>query len=120
MKTLIATLLFIPAFACAAEWTEADSVRESTYLALHLIDWGQTRNIVHRESEDYYEKVNPILGRHPSIGRVNTYMTVSAVTHVGIAYFLPRQWRDVFQYTTMGYKAGLVIGNDRIGLRVDF
>ena len=120
MRTLLAILFLAALPVQAGDWTRADTARESTYLALHVIDWGQTRNIAHRESEDYYEKVNPILGRHPSIGRVNTYMTVSAVAHVGIAYVLPPSWRSVFQYTTMGYVTGLIVSNDRIGLKVDF
>lgn len=119
MKYLLPLLLLIPSFCSADEWTKSDTGREVVYLILHVADWGQTRNGVHRESEGYWE-INPILGKHPSIKRVDTHFTVTAIAHVAIAYALPRKWREAFQYTTAGIEAVFVIDNNSIGLRVDF
>lgn len=121
MKYLIPLLLLIPDFCEADEWSKADTAREAAYLILHVVDWGQTRNIVHRHQrgEDYWE-ANPILGKYPSIKRVDSYMAFSMLAHIGIAYVLPRGWRESFQYTTAGLKTGLIINNNSIGLRVDF
>lgn len=118
MKYLTLILLF--PFAVAADpWTGKDTAREVAYLILHVADWGQTRNIVHRESEGYWE-INPILGKYPSIKRVDSYMTFTMLAHIGIAYAMPRGWREAFQYSTAGIEAGFVINNNSIGLRVDF
>lgn len=125
MKYLLGLVLIIPA-CCNADgffkhdpWTKEDTMREAAYLVLHVVDWGQTRNIVNRREEGYWE-INPILGKQPSIKRVDSYMAFSAIAHVGIAYVLPQKWRARFQYTTAGIKTGLVIYNNSAGLRVDF
>lgn len=121
MKYLLSLFLLIPACCQADEWTKADTAREVAYLILHVVDWGQTRNIVHRyqQGEDFWE-ANPILGKHPSIKRVDSYFSFMMVAHVAVAYVLPRGWREGFQYTTTGLKTGLVISNNSIGLKVDF
>lgn len=119
MKYLLPLLLLVPACSKADDWTKADTAREAAYLILHIADWGQTRNIVHRRDEGYWE-INPALGKYPSIKRVDSYFTFTAIAHIGIAYVLPRGWRESFQYTTSGIEAGLVINNNSIGLRVDF
>ena len=122
-KYIIALMLVTMAHTANADffdqWTKADTAREATYLALHVIDWGQTRNIVRRIDEDYKE-LNPLLGNSPSIKRVDTHMAVSAVLHVAAAYALPREWREGFQYATIGYVAAVVVRNNSIGLKVDF
>ena len=120
---LVAFLSSAPALVSAElfvdKWTDADTAREAAYLVLHIADWGQTRNIAHREGEGYWE-INPILGKHPSIKRIDSYMAFSMLAHIGIAYALPRGWREAFQYTTVGIEAGVVFNNNSIGLRVDF
>lgn len=120
MKYIIILLLFpITAFSSDA-WTTSDSVREATYLALHVADWGQTRYANSDENRHLYEEQNPILGKHPSIKRVDTYFAVTALLHVGVAYVLPRKWREAFQYTTIGGEAIVVFRNNSIGVRIDF
>lgn len=124
MKTVlfaVITFLLVPAQPAQAfdPWAKEDTAREVGYLVLHLVDWGQTRDISRRGGEGYWE-VNPVLGKHPSVRRVDSYFTFSALAHIGIAYALPHDWRRRFQYTTAGLKAGLVIHNNKIGLRVNF
>lgn len=102
----------------ASDWTDADTAWQASYLALHVADWGQTRHIAKNPGE-YYE-VNPLLGDHPSVRRVDTYMAVSAITHTAIAYCLSPDWRRRFQQVTVGIKAGVVGYNYSIGLKMDF
>jgi len=121
-------ILLFPFSAIAEEWTTADTVRESAYVLLHIADWNQTREIA-RNPQQYWE-VNPVLGKHPSIKRVDSYMAFSALAHIGISYAIaplcdaigasPRKCREGFQYLTLGGKASLVYHNNRIGLSWDF
>lgn len=104
--------------ALASDWKEADTDRQIAYLILHAVDWGQTRNIA-RNPNDYYE-FNPLLGEHPSVKRVDSYMLVSALTHTAISYVLPPKWREAFQQVTLSVKSGLVNHNFSIGLRIDY
>lgn len=101
-----------------ADWKDTDTEWQAAYLLLHAVDWGQTRSIA-KNPDDYYE-VNPLIGRHPSLKRVDRYMAVSAVAHTAIAYVLPPQWRRHFQRVTLSVKAGLVDQNYSIGLTIDY
>ena len=104
--------------AAAGDWTNADTARQAAYLTLHAADWGQTRNIAKRPDEFY--EVNPILGEHPSIRRVDSYMAFSALAHTAISYALPPKWRRRWQYASITVKAGIVGWNYSAGLKIDF
>lgn len=113
----MAFLLLVPGISLA-EWSDGDTFREANYMAFHIADWGQTRNIAN--NPDKYHERNPLLGKHPSIKRVDTHFVVGALVHIGVAYILPRTTREAFQYVTTGFEAAVVFNNNRVGLRVDF
>lgn len=102
----------------ASDWTDKDTAWQAAYLILHAADWGQTLYIAKHPNE--YWEVNPLLGEHPSVRRVNTYMATSAIVHTAIAYTLPPVWRRRWQAVTVGIKAGVVGYNYSIGLKMDF
>lgn len=101
-----------------ADWTVQDTMLEATWMVLHIIDWGQTLDIA-RNPHRFYE-INPIMGRHPSVGKVNSYMLASAIIHPLISYHLPQPYRKYWQYVTISISGGLVIHNFNIGLKVRF
>jgi hypothetical protein len=98
--------------------SKKDIILEGTYQLLNLIDWHQSQIIAKRPNE-YYE-VNPFIGKHPSVGQVNTYFAISSLGHIGISYLLPRSHRNYFQYGTIVMKAGLVAYNKSAGLGLGF
>ena len=53
-------------FFCS--WSNTDSVREITYIGFHVTDWLQTRQGI----SDGMRELNPVLGEHPSMGKINT------------------------------------------------
>ena len=119
MKTILAVLiLLLSSVANATEldwkWTKADTAIQATWTVLHIVDWSQTRQIA-KEPRRFYEG-NPILGRHPSVGRVDTYMALSAVANLGVAYALPKPYRRYFQVLSIGITGKCVILNFDIGL----
>lgn len=116
-KFIFLFLLSFNAFAFD-EWSEADKTREAVYLALHVIDWGQTRTIA--KNPDKYYEYNSIIGTHPTTGRVDGYMATSALLHVAIAAVLPSEYRAPFQYFTIGFKSSLVYHNFEAGINVSF
>lgn len=105
---------------CSAHdaWTEADSAREGAFLALDLADLGQTRYIA-RHPEQFYE-VNPLIGRHPSVGRVDAVFAGEALAHVAISYTLPERFRPAWQYGSIAFEGALVAHNAHIGIRFNF
>ncbi|HUG79505.1 MAG TPA: hypothetical protein VML57_18645 [Burkholderiales bacterium] len=83
-----------------------------------IADWRQTRQIA-RAPDRYFER-NPILGKHPSVGRVDTYMLTAGVLHWVIAANLSPKWRERFQLISFSIQANVVQQNYAIGLAVDF
>ena len=110
---------------CASDWSNADTAWQASYMALHIADWGQTRNIVRRadtgcDGDPTCIERNPFLGRNPSLKRVDTYFAVTALAHTAISYVLPSDWRRGWQMITIGMEAGVVGYNYSIGLKMDF
>lgn len=125
-----AALLLLAALAppCHADdWTREDTYRQAALTALLVVDWGQTRWIAKHngmtEPDQYPQnagETNCVLGRYPSIGKVNNYFAASIVGHAAIAYMLPRGWREGWQYVWIGAEANQVNRNRAIGIKIDF
>ena len=122
MKTTILVLLLATMPAMADEWTTADKQREAVYLALHAVDWAQTRTIARNPGKHAEGGVvaSRVIGTHPSVGKVDAYMAGSAVLVAVVARALPSEYRSVFQYVTIGDSAYSVGNNFRIGIGMHF
>jgi len=117
MFKFIFFLLFIsPSFA--SDWSSSDTKREAVYLVLHTADWAQTREIA-RNPDKWYEQ-NSMLGSHPSISQVDQYFIATAALQFAIAYYLPAEYRKVFQYLSITHDAGYVAHNFSIGIQARF
>lgn len=119
---IIVTILFLvlcfSVISAHAEWTKADTLREVSWQVLHIVDWGQTRHIA--KNPDQFYEINPILGRHPSVGEVDTYMITGAVIHTAVSVVLPQKYRSYWQYVTIGMSGYCVGNNINAGIKVDF
>lgn len=116
-------LMFFPSLVLAEDewwgkdWTNADTARETAYTVLHIADWGQTRYIA--KNPQFYEQ-NPLLGEHPSVGRVDTYFISGLIAHTAISYALPPKYRRIWQYIGIVMEGGVVAHNTSIGVRFGF
>lgn len=117
MKILI-LLLFISTPAYADNWTASQKVGEGSYLVLHTIDWMQTRWIA-KHGPAYYESFNTILGRNPSVGRVNMWFASTTILQPMIANMLPGKWRDIWIGAGIGVEFNLTTHNTSIGIKMD-
>jgi hypothetical protein len=106
-------ILLLP-FNCYG-WSEMDTYRESTWQVINFIDYRQTSDI----SEPHYEQ-NPLLGKHPSQGKIDKYFAVSAIGHFGASELLPLRYRNGWQWLTIGISGAIVYHNYKIGLKVNF
>ncbi|MES0444904.1 MAG: hypothetical protein ABUJ92_00025 [Desulfobacterales bacterium] len=114
MKYLLLLLLSFNVYG--ADWTASDTARETAWHAVNLVDWGQTLDIVREREAGYsrYER-NPLLGKHPSRNRVNTYFALSHIAHYSISKWTTK-YRAPWQYGTIA-ASGFVVGhNFYIGL----
>lgn len=122
-----AALLCVVVPAKAESWNTEEAVLEVVWQGLHLLDWGTTLDIVSRPDE--YHEINPILGDHPSRGKVNLYMGLGAVLHPLVTHVLPRDAevfglsfkpRRIWQGVTIMVSGACVANNFSIGLRLNF
>lgn len=112
----LAILLCLSSIAHADEWTKTNTALQLTWTAMHVLDWSQTRAIA-KNPDRYWEKVNPILGTHPSVSKVDTYFAATTVGSLLVAYVLPHPWREVFQGASIGVSAYCISINFKIHLR---
>jgi hypothetical protein len=125
MNKLILTIFLIliasPAWAeytFAQDWTKTDTILEGIFIAETVIDWGQTRDIALRPSQ--YAESNPILGKHPSLSKVDTYFPVAIIAHGVISMALPPKYRKYWQLIWIGIETGATINNASGGVRIEF
>lgn len=99
-------------------WSEDQLRMGAALAAVTVVDWAQTRYIA--DNPDRFHETNPIMGRHPSIGRVDRYFATSILVGAVVLDALPSEYRDY------AIKAGLVLevlvvsNNARIGVGVKF
>ena len=108
-------LLFNPN---AEPMTKEQKVMQGTYLGVHSIDWMQTRYIA--KHPDEYHEINPLMGKHPSVGEVNRYMAASAILHTGITKSLPGEYRKYWLGGSFVVKLNLINMNVNAGIGVAF
>ena len=109
-------------------WTGADTAMEVTWQVLHAVEMGQTLDLA-RQPDRYYERFNPLLGTHPTTGKVYAWAAASSLAHAGISYLLPKEvdlWgmkipvRNAFQAVSIAWTTGMVVNNFEVGLRIRF
>jgi hypothetical protein len=117
---LFALFISLSCPAHADDWTSTDTKLLAGALALQVIDWGQTRDMVRRpQIEDFHEN-NPLLGKNPSIGRVDRYFALRMAGTVGLSYALPQRYRRWFLGGMIVIDSLYIINNHQIGLRAEF
>jgi len=116
---LLALLLFASAAHADDDWTRQDTYRQAALTTLLVVDWAQTRYIVKNPNEQDGES-NPVLGSHPSTGRVNNYFAASIAAHAAISIILPPTLRHGWQYVWIGAEVNQLARNYRLGVRMNF
>ena len=88
------SLLF--SFSFGGDWWERNKewvVGQGIFLTLLAIDWGQTRYI----AKLGLPELNPILGKKPSLRKINAYFITVAILHTYLSWegwkYNKRQWR---------------------------
>lgn len=116
MKWILVCLLLC---GCATDpWTRNQKIMYGASLGLKAIDYGQTLDIASKPEE--YDEINPMIGEHPSRGRVTSYFIGSTIVHTLISHVLPTKYRTTWLLSSIVVSAYLVNHNYSIGLRVNF
>lgn len=118
MKIILA-LLLVSSSAFADEWTDADTKREVVFLGLRTFTYLQTYTTAKDGWKNGLHEQNKLLGKYPHQDRVTAYFAVHSLVHFGVSYLLPADWRQGFQYITIGEVGSSAIGNHANGIRLN-
>jgi len=100
-----------------AEWTHDDTVRQSIFLSLKVIDGLQTHEAV--KHPDKFKEANPFLPEHPTMGQVNRFIIGGAIASTLLAYWFEGDVRKGFQYGLIIEQGLTDIYNWKVGVRID-
>src|SRR2546425_8870280 len=100
-------------------WRASEVALAGAFAVALAIDAAQTRGLAQRGWQSYSE-TNPILGPHPSVGHVNTYTAVAAVTVLGVASVVPRRVRPWLLAAALAVETFTIAGNARHGVALKF
>jgi len=114
---ILTILLSIFLFTSCATWSKGDKIREATWMVLHVVDYKQTQYAMDRPDE--FKELNPLLGEHPSEGRLNTLAIVGGLFHILVTDYLEEN-RTLWQNITIGLKVVCVVNNYYVGARVTY
>jgi hypothetical protein len=102
----------------ADEWSMEERATFAVSSALLVADWAQTRQIA--RNAQMFSETNPILGRHPSVGRVNAYFATALLLNYVIGRSLDSGWRSAWFVGVGSIEANVVQRNLSIGLSLSF
>lgn len=113
-----AALLSSCSVAAGDAWSEDQRKMGAALAAVTIVDWAQTRFIA--DNPERFHETNLIIGRHPSIGRVDRYFATSMLIGAAVLDALPTEYRDYALRAGLVLEVLVVSNNARIGVGVKF
>jgi len=98
------------------QWRPEHKVLAATAVTMLLLDHFTTVDGIKRG----YRESNPLLGPHPSLGRLNTFTALEIMAELGIGALLPDRARTIWFAVLTGMEFGYVWHNFAVGLHVKF
>src|SRR5258705_11699767 len=86
---------FFPSLCFAGDWGGTDTAYQAAYTTLLAADCAQTRWGASHQGR--FEESNPLLGKHPSKGKINNICIATGLGHFGVSYILPLGARRLWQ-----------------------
>ena len=121
MKSAIIVMLLVSIATTATagdRWTNTDTAFQVAFTTLNVVDWLQTRQIS-KHPERWHEN-NPILGKHPSLLKVDSYFIGSMLINTAIPILLNQPYRRLWQLGSIGIGIKLTTHNTSLGIRIKF
>jgi hypothetical protein len=115
---LLILIAFAPLSNAGEPWDGTDKALGAAALTLWAVDFGQTRYIANNPDR-FYEN-NPLLGKHPSVSRVNNYFIGVGIAGYLLADHLSSANRKMFLATFAVIELGVTRHNRYVGIKIDF
>jgi hypothetical protein len=94
--------------------TRANVVLAASATMLLLVDRGQTEYAL----RDGRGEWNPIIGPHPSVGRLNTYIAITGLGQLAIGLALNAAGARNFWWGTIAMLEALAVTNSAVSLKI--
>jgi hypothetical protein len=128
----------------ADHWKKSDTLFQSIFVGLTLIDWKQTHDVIGKKetitntydivdqnnnvigyrTQSYtryaWKENNPILGEHPSKKKLAIYNVSVILGHSLISYILPNPWRKMWMGSGIGIEIYATSTNWAAGATIKF
>lgn len=78
------------------------------------IDWMQTRTIA--KNPDRWYETNVVLGKHPSVDKVDIYFASVIAANIGLHWILPRDWQPYWYGAITSIELGYAAHNFTLGV----
>ena len=119
MKTM--SVLGMALLLCVGPVVASKGTENTLALTALAADWLGTREMVNHPAYDplgreLWSEVNPLLGRHPSVGDVDKYFLVAAATYLLVQQILPEPWDSRFRRLTIIVEVGCTASHFGIGV----
>jgi hypothetical protein len=98
-------------------WSRTEIALAGAFVGALWVDAAQTRSLARAGWRDFRES-NPLLGSNPSVGQINSYTAVAAVSTLGIAAVLPQKARKFWLIGALGMETFVVTHTTRLGVAV--
>ena len=108
--------MLVPARAAHAQWRPEHTALAVASTATITADWLFTVDAVRRGN---FDEMNPILGRHPSVGQLNTYNFMVVAGNLAIGRALPSRLRTLWFTAMTSFESAIVLHQVNIGLHLD-
>jgi hypothetical protein len=95
-------------------WRTAHVALASAFAVALEIDAAQTREAMRRG----YREVNPLLGAHPSVGRVNSYTALAGLSVLATAAAVPARLRRWVLGVALAVETLTIAGTVREGIGI--
>lgn len=101
------------------KWTGTNTAMAALSGLAHLSDWTHTVDMA-RNHYDTMHEGNPILGKYPSVGKINTVNVLGELANQGIGHALPNPYRNIW-YALSGLVEGAYgLKGHNQGLKMNF
>ena len=117
LMVLLVALIVTPAANATAQWRAEHTVLAVTSTGMIATDWLLSVDAVRRGT---FDEMNPLLGSHPSVGRLNAYNICALGANLAIGRLLPSGLRTPWFTAVASFETAIVLHQFNIGLHLNF
>ena len=115
----ITSITALPAYGYD-EYTTKHWIGDGGMILATGIDYLQTKQIA-KHPDKFYEALNPYLGEHPSVSKVNGYFLGAVIVKIAVSHLISdAKWRERWQRVNIGWNVNNIAQNLNVGITIRY